>query len=88
MNKEKCQQKYINENLFDDFDDILNDTDNNSEILGNQLLPVEKYLLNFFITHDNEDYQYEIYQTYLIIMFGGYLLKFINLEKILMLYYI
>ena len=67
MNKEKYQQKYINENLFDDFDDILNDTDNNSEILGNQLLPVEKYLLNFFITHDNEDYQYEIYQTYLII---------------------
>ena len=67
MNKEKCQQKYINENLFDDFDDILNDTDNTSEILGNQLLPDEKYLLNFFITHDNEDYQYEIYQTYLII---------------------
>ena len=67
MNKEKCQQKYINENLFDDFDDILNDTDNNSEILGNQLLPVEEYLLNFFKTHDNEDYQYEIYQTYLII---------------------
>lgn len=67
MNKGKCQQKYINENLFDDFDDILNDTDNNSEILGNQLLPVEKYLLDFFITHDNEDYQYEIYQTYLII---------------------
>lgn len=67
MNKGKCQQKYINENLFDDFDDILTDTDNNSEILGNQLLPVEKYLLDFFITHDNEDYQYEIYQTYLII---------------------
>ena len=67
INKRKCQQKYINENLFDDFDDILNDTDNNSEILGNQLLPVEEYLLNFFKTHDNEDYQYEIYQTYLII---------------------
>lgn len=67
MNKEKCQQKYINENLFDDFDDILNDTGNNPEILGNQLLPVEEYLLNFFKTHDNEDYQYEIYQTYLII---------------------
>ena len=67
MNKGKCQQKYINENLFDDFDDILNDTGNNSEILGNQLLPVEEYLLNFFKTHDNEDYQYEIYQTYLII---------------------
>ena len=67
MNNGKCQQKYINENLFDDFDDILNDTDNNSEILGNQLLPVEEYLLNFFKTHDNEDYQYEIYQTYLII---------------------
>lgn len=67
MNKGKCQQKYINENLFDDFDDILNDTGNNPEILGNQLLPVEEYLLNFFKTHDNEDYQYEIYQTYLII---------------------
>lgn len=67
MNKEKCQQKYINENLFNDFDDILNDTGNNPEILGNQLLPVEEYLLNFFKTHDNEDYQYEIYQTYLII---------------------
>lgn len=67
MNNEKYQQKYINENLFDDFDDILNDTDNTSEILGNQLLPVEEYLLNFFKTHDNEDYQYEIYQTYLII---------------------
>ena len=67
MNNGKCQQKYINENLFDDFDDILNNTDNNHEILVNQLLPVEEYLLNFFITHDNEDYQYEIYQTYLII---------------------
>ena len=67
MNNGKCQQKYINENLFDDFDDILNNTDNNHEILVNQLLPVEEYLLNFFKTHDNEDYQYEIYQTYLII---------------------
>lgn len=67
MNKGKCQQKYINENLFDDFDDILNNTDNNHEILVNQLLPVEEYLLNFFKTHDNEDYQYEIYQNYLII---------------------
>ena len=37
-------------------DDILNDTGNNPEILGNQLLPVEEYLLNFFKTHDNEDY--------------------------------
>ena len=37
MNNGKCQQKYINENLFDDFDDILNDTGNNPEILGNQL---------------------------------------------------
>ena len=67
LNKKKGQQKYINENLFDDFDDILNNTDNNHEILVNQLLPVEEYLLNFFKTHDNEDYQYEIYQTYLII---------------------
>ena len=61
----KYQQKHMNENLFDDV--LWDDTDNTSEIINNQLLPVEEYLLNFFITHNNEDYQYEIYQPYLIV---------------------
>lgn len=72
MNKHKIK-KYIFEDLFDDFDDIVEPESDNSasELINNQLDDKDEYLLNFFSTYNNETYNYKIQQNYLILLYNN-----------------